>query len=167
MESRVKILGHPVHQVLVMFPIGALAFSVASDALHSRLGRRDFAAAASHALDFGLITAALAIPFGVVDFLAIEPGSRAKKVGFWHAAGNLTMLGLFAGARLLRGQKALPTAKAFSAAGLLLSTVTAWLGTELINRHGVGVHDRIGQRLPSSLAADAGSHTTLNVAPSH
>jgi hypothetical protein len=35
MESRVKLLGHAAHPMLVMFPLGALGFSVASDALHS------------------------------------------------------------------------------------------------------------------------------------
>jgi hypothetical protein len=35
---------------------------------------------------------------------------------------------------------------------MLLGGVTAWLGGELINRHGVGVSDAMGLQQPSSLA---------------
>jgi uncharacterized membrane protein len=153
MESRAQILGHPVHQIAVMFPIGALGFSVTSDLLHTTTGRREFADAARLALDFGLASAAFAVPFGVVDWLAIESPSRAKKVGLWHAIGNATVLALFGTARLLRSRgKTTAKAKAYSAAGLGLACVTAWLGTELINRHGIGVHDLIGEDVPSSLS---------------
>jgi uncharacterized membrane protein len=152
MESRAQVLGHPIHQVAVMFPIGALAFAVGSDALHSVTKRPEFATAARQALDFGLAAAAIAAPFGFVDWLAIPPGTRAKRVGAWHAVGNLAVLGLFGTARLLRrDRRTLGTSKALAAAGFLLTHVTAWAGTELINRHGIGVHDLIGEDVPSSL----------------
>jgi len=156
MESRTKLLGHPVHQIAVMFPIGALGFAVVSDTLHSVTRQRELASAAKYALNFGLIGAAIAAPFGLVDWLAIPSGTRAKRVGAWHAVGNLAVLGLFGAARWLRRDRtALVTSKALAATGLLLTTATAWAGTELINRHGIGVHDLLGENAPSSLTADS------------
>lgn len=152
MESRVKVLGHPAHQIMVMFPIGALGLSVVSDALHTLKGRRLYASTARLALDYGLVTAAAAAPFGVIDWLGIGRRTRAKRVGALHAVGNLAVLGLFAASRLLRtGERAPAPAKWLSGAGLALSGATAWLGGELVNRHGIGVSDVIGQDLPSSL----------------
>lgn len=140
MESRAKLFGHPVHQMLVTFPIGAFGFSVASDVLHGYLGQRRFAHAATQALDFGLISAALAIPFGAADFLAIPRGTRAWRVGLGHAVGNTAMLGLFAASRVLRARGSSPrAAKWLSGSAFLLSGVAAWLGGELVDRHGIGV----------------------------
>ena len=102
MESRVKVLGHSAHQMLVPFPIGAFGLSVAFDAYYTLKGRPEHAKAARQALDFGLLTSAVAIPVGLVDLLAIEPQTRAKRVGFAHALGNVAMLGLFATSRLKR-----------------------------------------------------------------
>jgi uncharacterized membrane protein len=153
MESRVQLLGHPVHQILVELPIGALGFAVTCDALHSVSGQPELASAARYALNFGLLTAALAAPFGLVDWLAIPSRTRAKRVGAWHAVGNVAVLALFGTARLLRGERrALRASKALSAAGLLLTGATAWAGGELINRHGIGVHDLLGPDAPSSLS---------------
>jgi uncharacterized membrane protein len=138
--------------MLITFPIGGFGFSVVADALHTFSGRREHADAARHALDFGLASAALAVPFGLVDWLAIDKGTRAKRVGLWHALGNVAMLGLFATSRLLRSRGTAPmSAKLLAGGGLTLSGVTAWLGGELVVRHGIGVHDRIGQDEPSSL----------------
>ncbi len=153
MESRAQFLGHPVHQILVELPVGAFVFAVTCDTLHSVTGKRALVPAARLALDFGLVTATAAAPFGLVDWLAIRPGTRAKRVGLAHALGNLVMLGLFASARALRGnRRALGSAKWLAASGLGVAGVTAWLGGELINRHGVGVHDLVGEDAPSSLS---------------
>jgi uncharacterized membrane protein len=150
MESRAKLFGHPVHQMLVTFPIGAFGFSVASDALHGYLGKRKFAHAATQALDFGLISAALAVPFGAADFLAIPRGTRARRVGLWHAIGNVAMLGLFGASRVLRARGGSPSAaKWLSGSAFMLSGVTAWLGGELVDRHGIGVE--LEEHAPKSL----------------
>lgn len=152
MESRTQILGHPVHQIAVMFPIGALGLAVASDGLHALSKQRELQAVARHALNFGLVTALLTAPFGLRDWLAIPAGTRAKRVGAWHAVGNVAVLGLFTAARLLRSRRRVPTsAKLLSAAGLALTSATAWAGTELINRHRIGVHELLGVDAPSSL----------------
>jgi uncharacterized membrane protein len=142
--------------MLVALPIGAFGLAVTSDAVEALTGSRNARATARMALDFGIVTALAAAPFGFVDWSAITPRTRAARVGFWHGAGNLSMLALFTTARLLRRGAETPRASRwFAAAGLALSGVTAWLGGELVDRHGIGVSDRIGENVPSSLAPSA------------
>lgn len=165
MESRIKILGHPAHQLLVPFPIGALSFSVAMDACYSITGNRQHLGTARRALDFGLLTALVAAPFGLVDVLAIPKATRARKIGVTHGLGNLAMLGLFATSRLLRrGNGASPLARSLSASAFALSGLTAWLGGELVVRHAIGVSD-VARTSPNPLV-EASDVPTLSEQPS-
>ena len=153
MESRARLLGHSVHQMLVTFPIGAFGFSVALDSLYTLTHRREHARAARMAIDFGLVTAGLAIPFGLIDYLGIQSQTRAKRVGLAHGLGNAAVAGLFVASRLMRcGAHAPARARMYSAVAFSLAGVTAWLGGELIARHGIGINDEVGQDLPSSLS---------------
>lgn len=152
MESHAKFAGHPIHQMMVAFPLGAFGMAVSSDVLRGGRRQPKFEYAAARAIDFGLITAAVAAPFGLVDWLAIPSGTRAKRIGLWHALGNTALLGLFISSRLLRARHDVKRAQWVAGAGMLMGGVTAWLGGELINRHGVGVSDSIGLNEPSSLA---------------
>jgi uncharacterized membrane protein len=164
MDSRSKLLGHAPHPMLVMFPLGALGFSVASDALHTFLGERRYAQAARQAIDFGLATSVLAAPFGTIDWLAIPKGTRAKRLGLWHGLGNAALLGLFAASRLLRSRRDdEPTAKWLSAGGLLMAGVTGWLGAELVEHHGIGIPEEVlTQGMPRE---DAGTLPFSDEAP--
>jgi uncharacterized membrane protein len=156
MESRAKILGHAGHQMLVPLPLGALALSVVMDACYTVTGNHQHALTARRALDFGLAGAAVAVPFGVVDFLAIPSGTRAKRVGVGHAVGNLVMLGLFATSRLLRrGDPGCAAARGLSAAAFVASGVAAWLGGELVSRHAIGISEGSGLNAPGTLSHPA------------
>jgi uncharacterized membrane protein len=151
MESHAKFAGHPIHQMMVAFPLGAFGMAVSSDALRGGRRSRMYEYTAARAIDFGLVSAALAAPFGLVDWLSIPGGTRAKRVGLWHALGNVALLGLFGGSRWLRARRD-RRAPWLAGAGMLLGGVTAWLGGELINRHGVGIADSTGLQAPSSLS---------------
>lgn len=135
--------------MLVTFPIGAFGFSVVSDVLHAYSGERRYSDAAQQALDFGLISAALAVPFGAIDWRAIPGDTRAKRVGLWHGLGNTAVMALFGASRWLRREDSTSTtAKWLSGAGFALAGVTAWLGGELVDRHGIGVRDRLSSDWP-------------------
>lgn len=151
MESRAKFAGHPIHQMMVAFPIGAFGVAVTSDVLSRGRAAKSYQATAARAIDIGLVSAALAAPFGLVDWLAIPRSTRAKRVGLWHALGNAALLGLFAGSRVLRSRGDVRRAQWLSGAGMLLGGLTAWLGGELVTRHGIGVHDQLGFDAPRAL----------------
>jgi uncharacterized membrane protein len=101
----------------------------------------------------------VAAVFGLWDWLAIPPRTRAKSVGLLHGAGNVALVALFAAAALLRRDtpEHEPTLAALvlELAGGGLSLVTGWLGGELIYRLGVGVEPEAGLDAPSSLDARA------------
>jgi uncharacterized membrane protein len=154
MEARAKLLGHPIHQMLVVFPLGLLAVGVVFDLVYFGTDDPTFAMVSYWMLIAGLVGGLLAAPFGLVDWYAIPARTRAKRVGAMHGIGNLVVVLLFFASVLLRGDApAAPPAAAYvcSFAGALLATVTAWLGGELVDRLGVGVHDGANLDAPSSL----------------
>lgn len=152
--------------MMVTFPIGAFGLSLASDALHGVSGERKYADAATLAIDFGLATGALAMPFGLIDWWAIPAGTRAKRVGLWHAASNAVMLGLFATSRWMRAQDERdPAAKYVSGAAFLLSGLGAWLGGELVDRYGIGVKRELVDDESASLPMSEDAPTLRGLFP--
>jgi len=154
MESRTRLFGHPVHQMLVVFPLGLLGASVAFDLLYRGLDNGQMAVVAHYLIAAGSIAGIIAAPFGTIDWLAIPSGTRAKSVGALHAGGNLVVLALFAASWWLRrNAPEAPSvlAHVLSFGGALLSLVTAWLGGELVDRLGVGVSEGAHLDAPSSL----------------
>ena len=87
MDSPAKLLGHPIHQMLIVFPLGLLGGSVIFDIIHMFRGG-DWSLAAWYMIGIGVITGLLAAVFGLIDWLAIPRGTRAKSVGAWHAIGT-------------------------------------------------------------------------------
>lgn len=158
MESKVRVFGHPLHQMLVVFPLGLLATSVVFDLIHL-IGGSASAATVSYALiAAGLVGGLIAAPWGTIDWLAIPRGTRAKAIGAMHGGGNVVVLLLFAASWWLRGGQATqpPTlAWALSFAGAALALVTAWLGGELVDRLGVGVSPHAHLNARSSLDGPA------------
>ncbi|AEG92267.1 DUF2231 domain-containing protein [Ramlibacter tataouinensis] len=156
MRSRARLLGHPIHQMLIVFPLGLLATSVVFDLIDLATGTGAFHEVAYWTLAAGLVGALVSAPFGFIDWLHVPRGTRARRVGALHGAGNLVVTALFAGSWLLREPQAeVPAlALALSLGGTALALVTAWLGGVLVSRLGVGVYDDAGLDAPSSLHGD-------------
>ena len=155
MESRAKFLGHPIHPMLIVFPLGLLATSVVFDIVHLVTGNGTWAQAALYNIAFGILTGGGAALFGFIDWLAIPGGSRAKSVGLTHGLGNGAVLTLFLISGLLRlHDPANPGVLPFivSLLGAFLATGTAWLGGELVDRMGVGVDPGANVDSPNSLS---------------
>src|SRR3954464_4718148 len=141
MESRAKLFGHPVHQMLIVFPLGLLATGVVFDIVYLVNGTRGFADVAYWLILSGIIGGLLAAPFGLIDWLAIPSGTRAKRIGAMHGLGNTVVLLLFVVSELLRNDAPAdaPTiAYVCSFLGAAIALVTAWLGGELVDRLGIG-----------------------------
>jgi|SRR4051812_36344867 uncharacterized membrane protein len=84
MESRAKLLGHPIHPMLIVLPLGLFIAAVVFDALYLWRGAQTFAAVAYWNIAGGVIGGLLAAVFGLVDWLAIPSGTRAKRIGLLH-----------------------------------------------------------------------------------
>jgi uncharacterized membrane protein len=159
MESRVKLLGHPVHPMLIVLPLGLLSIGVLFDALYLVTGTDAFADVAFWNITVGIVGGLLAAVFGLLDWLAIPKDTRAKGVGMWHGIGNVVIVGLFAISWLIRPADHRyapdPTPFLLGLVGAGLALVTAWLGGELVYRLRVGVDDRAGLNAPSSLTTES------------
>ena len=163
MESRVKLFGHPIHPMLIVFPLGLLVMAFILDLVYAATQNATWAMIAYYNIIFGVIGGLIAAVFGLLEWLAIPDGTRAKRVGLLHGLGNVVVVVLFLLSWFVRrGEPArLPSTTAFILAllGVLLGLVTAWLGGELVHRLGVGVHRGANLNAPSSLSgqpADAG-----------
>src|ERR687893_1960521 len=102
MESRAKLLGHPIHQMLIVFPLGLLAMAVVFDLLAIGLGNGYWSEIAYWMIAAGVVTGLVAAPFGTIDWFGIPSGTRAKRIGALHGVGNVVVVLLFAGSWLLR-----------------------------------------------------------------
>ncbi|HEX5706391.1 MAG TPA: DUF2231 domain-containing protein [Pyrinomonadaceae bacterium] len=155
MESKAKVLGHPLHQILIPFPFGLLATAVIFDVIYLVWGNATMATVAYWMIIAGIVGGLVAAPFGLIDWLAIPKGTRAKSVGALHGLGNVFVLLLFAGSWLMRRDAPeVPDTLALllSFAGLALAGATGWLGGELVDRHAVGVDDGAHLNSPHSLS---------------
>ena len=154
MESRTKLFGHPVHPMLVVFPIGLLGTAVVFDIIRLATANGYWSEIAFWMMAAGISTGLIAAPFGTIDWLAIPSGTRASRIGLLHGLGNVIVLGLFALSWWMRRETpGLPGMLALTASfvGFFLALVTGWLGGELVDRLGVGVDDGANVNAPSSL----------------
>lgn len=167
MESRAKLFGHPIHQMLIVFPLGLLGMAVIFDIIRLLGAQPSLAIVSYHMIAAGIITGLIAAIFGFVDWLAIPSGTRAKRIGVWHAVGNVVIVVLFIISWVLRrGAPETPSTLAFvlGLIGLALALVTGWLGGELVDRLGVGVYDDASLDASSSLSQRRASG---GAAPAH
>ena len=176
MESRAKLVGHAVHPMLIVFPLGLLGMAAIFDLIYLAAGTRDLATASYWMIAAGVITGLLAAVFGFWDWLALPGGTRAKGVGLLHGGGNVVVVGLFIVAWLIRlnarvgdvayAPNGLPIV--LEVIALLLALVSGWLGGELVERLGVGVDEGAHLQAPNSLSgkpARAGTERTATPAP--
>src|SRR5215218_3683104 len=141
--------------MLITLPLGLLGAAVVFDIIRAFTDEADLAVASFYMLAAGIIGGLLAALFGLIDWLAIPAGTRAKGIGALHGVGNVVVVVLFAVSWLLRrGQTDYqPDGLAFWLGVLALAT--AWAGGELVERLGVGVDDGANLDAPSSLAGPA------------
>lgn len=140
-DSTAAIARHPIHPMIIPFPIAALVGAFVSDLLALNTGDAFWVRASYTLLIVGLATGLLATLFGVIDFSTIKR-VRQVRAGLLHAGGNALALLLTIANLLVRDIEAL----AVPGVGVVLSAVvaamlvvTGWLGGELSYRHKVGV----------------------------
>ena len=165
MESKAKILGHPIHQMLIVFPLGLLATAVVFDVISYFTESARWTEMAFYMIGAGIVGGLLAAVFGAIDFLAIPHGTRARRIGAIHGVGNVIVVALFAISWLLRwAEPSYPSTLAYlcSYAGASLSLATGWLGGELVDRLGVGIDDGAHLDAPSSLSTSSARPSPAN-----
>ncbi|HEX6159655.1 MAG TPA: DUF2231 domain-containing protein, partial [Thermoanaerobaculia bacterium] len=128
----------PIHRTLIVFPLGLLGTSFFFDLAWLTWNRAPLAVTARWLILAGVTGGVVASIFGFLDWLRIPQGTRARRIGALHGSGNLIVATLFAASWFLRPDAAHPSALAIavSAAGVILSVMTGWLGGELVSPSG-------------------------------
>jgi uncharacterized membrane protein len=101
MYSKARIAGHPIHPMVVVFPIAM--FTATVGALLAFIGTRDtfWYRAAMTAGAAGITMGLLGAIPGAIDLFALPKGSRARATGIKHAGAALATIGLFAASSVL------------------------------------------------------------------
>jgi uncharacterized membrane protein len=146
MASPASIGGHPIHPMIIPFPIGLWVFSLVADVIYLWRGHgvwRDYIA--FYTLLGGTLGAAVAAVPGLIDWLSLkEP--KVVKIANWHARLNVIALLIFAasfylrttsGAGIVSGSYSIPVA--LSVLGVILISISGYLGGEMVFKHGVAV----------------------------
>ncbi|WP_266367676.1 DUF2231 domain-containing protein [Tellurirhabdus rosea] len=156
MESRAKIVGHPAHPILIVFPLGLLATSVIFDVVYLINGNTTMTVVSFWMIAAGLIGGLVAAVPGWIDWFSIPSGTRAKSVGLMHGVGNVIVLILFALSWLFRRDEVdhVPSTIALTASfvAFAIAGFTGWLGGELVDRLGVGVDAGAHLNAPNALS---------------
>jgi nitrite reductase/ring-hydroxylating ferredoxin subunit/uncharacterized membrane protein len=137
---------HPIHPILVTFPIGLWWTSLIFDALGKAENVPALWSVGWYTALAGIFGAGLAAIFGVIDlFGSVPPKSSARSRGYRHAILNLVVLGLFIAVVAYRGGPAVEP----DGVSLILSTIGAvvlgfsgWLGGTLVYRNQIGIDHR-------------------------
>jgi uncharacterized membrane protein len=140
--STVAVAKHPLHPLIVTFPIAFLTGAAGADVGYWLTGDYFWARAAIWLIGAGFVSGLVAALTGMLDFLRID---RVKKhsAGWIHMVGNVTALALTLVNWYLRWDNVegavLPAGIIISIVVASLLGITGWFGAELIYRHKVSV----------------------------
>lgn len=140
-ESRVAIAGHPLHAMLVAFPIALAMCTLGADALYWLTGDGFWPRVAIWAAGVSFVMGVLAGIAGTVELLAV-PGIRIRTASWTHfilAVMLLSILGANWGHRWGDAEGAvLPWGLFASALAAGMTAITGWHGGKLVFDYGVG-----------------------------
>jgi uncharacterized membrane protein len=144
-RSTVAVAGHPLHPMLIPFPIAFFVATLVCDIFFFSVGSTAWVMASEWLLGAGLIMAGLAALAGLTDFLG-ERRIRQLNASWWHMGGNviavlISLYNFFA--RYVTG-----AAAGINVGELIMSIVvvgillfTGWKGWEMVYKHRVGIAD--------------------------
>lgn len=143
-RSTAKIGGHPIHPMLIPFPIVCFILTFVADILYTRTHDAMWATASMWLLVVGLVMAALAAVAGLTDFLG-DDRIRGSSDALKHMLANVTAVVLELVNVILRWRDTGfidSTGVYISGIVVLILLYSGWKGGDLVFRHGIGVSDR-------------------------
>ena len=141
-RSLASIFGHPLHVMLVPVPIACFAGALVTDIAYACSDNLQWASFSSWLLTVGIIVAALAALFGIIDLLG-DGRIRVLRAAWIHVLGNIVVLLLALLDTLIHTRDGytgvMPSGLVLSAIIVLVLLVTGWNGWSMVHRHRVGV----------------------------
>ena len=161
MSSPASIWGHPIHPMLIPFPIALWVFSLVADLIYLWRSNPVWEWVAFYTLAGGIVGAVLAAVFGIIDYFSIKD-RKVSSIAAWHARINVLALLVFAASFYLRTTNgarmvddSLTTPVGLSVVGVILIMISGWLGGELVFKHGVAVNPQYDREEQASEKARA------------
>lgn len=143
-DSTAKIAGHPIHPMIIPFPIASFVGAFITDLVYWAQGGDIWALASMWLLGAGLATALLAAIAGLVDFTT-QKAIREHRAAWIHMIGNISIVALQIVNFLIRmgdpPAAVTPWGLSLSFVAFVGLHVTGWMGWSLVYRHGVAVRD--------------------------
>ncbi|CAN7374091.1 DUF2231 domain-containing protein [Phenylobacterium sp. LjRoot219] len=141
-RSTAQVAGHPIHPMLVPFPIAFLVGALITDIVYWRTAEMQWANFSVWLITGGLLFAAVAAMAGLIDFFG-DRRIRQLRPMWIHGIGNgvavvLAIINAFVHSRDAY-TSVVPTGLVLSALVVLILLVTGWNGWEMVYRHRVGV----------------------------
>ena len=141
-QSTAKIAGHPIHPMLIPFPIAGFVGALISDIVYWRTAEMVWSNFSAWLITVGLIVGGVAAVFGLIDLIG-NRAIRAQRAAWLHMIGNLIVLALSFINILVHSRDAwtsvVPTGLTLSALVVLILLFTGWMGWAIVYRHRVGV----------------------------
>jgi len=142
-HSTAKIGDHPIHPMLIPFPIVCFIGVLVTDIVFLSNHDAGWATASRYLLAIGLVMAALAAVAGLTDFMG-DDRIRGSSDALKHMLANVTAVVL----EIVNFFVRLNNNDAIGKMGVYLSVIvvlilvySGWKGGDLVYRHGIGVHD--------------------------
>lgn len=144
MKSKAQIKSHPLHPILVAFPIAFFTGTLLFDGLFILNGNDSLLITARNLNIAGIIAAVCAAIPGIIDYIyTVPPASSAKKRATKHALTNSAALICFIVAWLSRQEGQISVLQiTLEAIGAVLLGFAGWMGGTLVYRNQVGVDIR-------------------------
>jgi uncharacterized membrane protein len=141
-RSTAKVGGHPIHPMLVPFPIVCFVGTLLTDIAYWRTANMQWANFSMWLLTAGLVVSIFVALTGVIDFFG-DRRIRQLRPAWIHGVGNAVALVLAIINAFVHSRDAytsvVPTGLTLSAIVVLILLVTGWNGWDLVYRHRVGV----------------------------
>ena len=143
-RSTASLFGHPIHPLLVPFPVVCFIGAFVTDIAYTRSYNLQWQYFSIWLLAAGLLVGGLAAMVGFIDYFGDSRVRRARPAN-WHMGINLlawvlSLINAFVHSR--DGWTAVvPEGLILSGIVVLLLLVSGWLGQSLVYRHGVGVEE--------------------------
>jgi uncharacterized membrane protein len=141
-RSTAQIGGHPIHPMLVQFPIVCFILTFVADIIYLQNHSDGWATATHWLLGIGLAMGALAAVAGLTDFLGDKRIQGADAVK--HMLANVTAVVLELVNLILRlghPEFIVSTGVYISGVVVLILAYSGWMGGKLVYKHGIGVSD--------------------------
>ena len=140
-RSTARLFGHPIHPMLIPFPIAFFIGAFATDIIYTQSANLMWQYFSIWLITAGLVMGGLAAVFGFIDYFA-NRRVRALRPATPHMLLNvlamiLSLVNAFVHSR--DGWRAvMPEGIILSGLVVLILLVSGWLGGSLVYRHGVG-----------------------------